>query len=1626
MTSSAMRRLSLVLLGVGLAGGLTLAPQLWAQKVIQLPAVDDKEPPAPVEFTDAITLPKSTDAPKRIAAAEDLIKEGSWSEAVRALQSLLDTKEDAFLQVKRTDKSGKESVHWVSVRAEANRLIGLMPAEGLQFYELQYGPPAKARLAEAKAKGDPEILAEVAQRYLHTEAGTEATALLGTYHLDRGRYLMAAICFERLLERRGLDQLSARTLWKAAVAFQRTGDSQKAEQVWRQLRTKVVRDGLALGDQTLSLERLRAEFEKAATTEVASIFDWPEYRGGPSRTVQGHGGPPFLEPRWSKSTTAIDPLVLADKDDADRSEAELRRRWIEEAILAQAMAHLESRQQPALPAFFPLAVGNKLIYRSHDGIYARHLKAGVVIEDGQPRHVAPGDLDWMSPLDGGLHGMGADANRRNFLQSSAWLGHYFSYGPQSIFFENSTIGCLSTDGSRVYVVDDLAIPPHPQTMANFNNIAANVGGPNLGTFQAQFKQSKLLAFDVATGKLVWQLPPSGKGKATDEFEETFFLAPPLPLGGKLYLPIEKNGELRLVCLAPPSDDRSPPTVVWTQALAAARERLPGDVIRRVHAVNLAYGDGILVCPTNAGAVIGVDLLTHSLVWARSYREASQDADAVRNNRRRIPFGPDMGQPTQIHSEWKVSAPAIAEGKTVFTAPDGSTIQCLRLRDGEPLWKERRHNDDLYMAGIFAGKVLIVGKNYCRALSLADGRQVWRIDNTGIPSGQGVASGNVYYLPLRTTTDTPEKGPGVYGIDVERGVIKSKTLARRKEEVPGNLIFYDGEVLSQTATSISAYPQLQIMLAEIEQQLKANPNDPAGLLARGELRLDKGDRLGAVDDLRRALSNNPPPDLLPKARAKLFEAFTELVQSDFSANERFLDEYRALCKVDIPAGTDPITRRKLEEEQARRQANFLCLLAKGREQQGRVADAFEAYLEFGTLGNHQELISVVDEPTTRSRPDVWARGRLQALLERATPEQRQPLEEKIAQRWQSIRDGSDPTQIRQFVTLFGSTSRVGRQARLELAERLMDQAREDDLRDAELHLLQLREQRSDPTVAGQAVETLARLMLRKGLMQEAAFYYRELGRDFATVPIRDGKTGADFFSELTTDKRFLPYLEDSRQSWNGRLKATAIPGQFPAQQSSFALEPEGEILPFFQQHRLVLDMSNFQLRVIDRTSGREVWRSDRLWTNQNGFHPGQYLYSNYNVRHVCQVKGNIVLINLAYMVYAFDVVQRKELWRYNLFGPHSALIPQQARVAVDRDGVLKIVYQDGWIQRIGRPGPLEASHVSLLTRNGLVTLDPVRGTVLWKKSDVSPRTHVFGDDQYLFLVEMSAEDRAIGSRVVRASDGVSVPAAPFFELYQSRLSVLGRRLLTHENAGNGKTRLRLYDIVAGQDLWRRELPPGTIILRSEDPDLVGFVEPATDADGTRKVLVFDLRGLKEVLSADLRKEHVEKIHEGHLLTDPDQVYVALNRAPDQNAGVRGGGGPWANVNFGLRTIPVNGAVYAFDRGSGQLNWIRDDLTNQMLIVDQFKELPIALFSVRYQELINNGPNRFGAQQVVLVKSVDKRSGKLLLNERWTNTGYQPFHALNVDVRSGIIDLISFNLKIRHTLENVGDTAARKEQ
>src|SRR5262249_48337182 len=157
--------------------------------------------------------------------------------------------------------------------------------------------------------------------------------------------------------------------------------------------------------------------------------------------------------------------------------------------------------------------------------------------------------------------------------------------------------------------------------------------------------------------------------------------------------------------------------------------------------------------------------------------------------------------------------------------------------------------------------------------LASGEHAWTVATGDVPSGQGVASKNIYYLPLR-------KGE-IMAIDVARGSIWHNRAATPGGKAPGNLVFYEGAVLSQTADEVVAYPQLTAKLDLASKALAKNPDDLEKRTLRGELLLRDGQTQAAVDDLRTVWLKKPDGELGKRIRQQLYDALTDLMQADFT-------------------------------------------------------------------------------------------------------------------------------------------------------------------------------------------------------------------------------------------------------------------------------------------------------------------------------------------------------------------------------------------------------------------------------------------------------------------------------------------------------------------------------------------------------------------------------------------------------------------------------------------------------------------------------------------------------------------------------------------------------------------------
>ena len=331
--------------------------------------------------------------------------------------------------------------------------------------------------------------------------------------------------------------------------------------------------------------------------------------------------------------------------------------------------------------------------------------------------------------------------------------------------------------------------------------------------------------------------------------------------------------------------------------------------------------------------------------------------------------------------------------------------------------------------------------------------------------------------------------------------------------------------------------------------------------------------------------------------------------------------------------------------------------------------------------------------------------------------------------------------------------------------------------------------------------------------------------------------------------------------------------------------------------------------------------------QSNFQFFSYLYQQgqVNVRYYpnarfryYQVRGNLAVFQVGAMAYCIDMDGGKILWQHTLFEnmPTQPQIVLQ-QVLPDAEGNLEVYY---WNQmnaqrthvRIGQVAAVQASYVALVTQKGLTVLDPLRGKELVEKTLTCRCRRVFGDDQYLFMVE-EGEGGAIGAgRVVRAIDGSQITAPDFGGIYPEPYPRDGTQNPGgRSNAGGQGQRQAVPTSSPARICGTASVSPqGRGCTRTEDPGLTGVIEP----DGKMTVIEVDTgRILLEtnVLQGRVGREDIVNLQEPLLLQDRDRFYLALNQPID---GAKVAGSVIGN-NFGngLRCRNVNGWLLAFFRG-----------------------------------------------------------------------------------------------------------------
>lgn len=1405
--------------------------------------------------------------------ARQLNAQGRYSEAVRYLGTILEADEDYFFQ-----PDEKVPIHR-SLKAEAQRLIGEMPSKGREVYELQYGAHARELLSASLVAGDADGLAEVSRKFFHTQAGYEATMLLGLHHFDHGRPLAAALTLRRLRQACPYaDRFEPALSLTLATCWNDAGMEGEARRVLADMKSRLAGNRVVIGGSEVplfasddeSLEWLAAQVGPHPLAGEREPEQWAMYRGNPARNTLTSASAPLLSLRWHVPITD-DPGI--------------------ERLLDQAQQTYLEQDMPIVPRLYPLAVGNVVLMRT-----CRNLLA-VDFETGKRLWEVPVD----SPIDGAMivDGLNAVAQRSNQLAMAL----------RQRIWEDATFGTMSSDGHLVFTVEDLGVQ---NAAAAYRQVIIN--GQRQPSALEPRAFNRLAAHDIRTGKLKWNI-----GGPKEEYAlrqaETFFLGPPLPLMGQLYVLGEVESEIRLMAL-----DAETGNLLWSQQLAMVEQSILQDPLRRLSGLSPAYADGVLICPTASGAVVGIELATRSLLWGYRYSRSDevQNQPQIMAMRMGI-YGGDGFQ------RWIDSGMTIVDGCVLTTPVESNELHCLNLIDGKLLWKAERRND-LYLAGVFEGKVVLVGTEQVRALEMADGSAAWggaplALPERARPSGRGLIGGKNLFLPL-TTGD-------VAVIDLEQGAI-TRFCRSRDAVIPGNLIAYRGRILSQSVSGVDNYYQIGYLHDAVEKRLAGRTDDAEMLALRGEIRLDEGKRAEAVDDFRRALGIAADP----RTRQLLRESLLEGLRTNFADNVAHADEIERLL------------------DDADQQAAYQRLMAAGLQASGLWQSALERYQKLIALDTDYRTLEPIDD-ALQVRRDRWVEGQLAAMREQAPAGVRDALDAYIDAQLDAALASPTPDTLRKFLDYFGYHP-LPHEAQQRLGHRLQHSGH---LLQAELLLW--REYLSpDPTRAGQAAVSLAELLRGANRFHEAAVYYRELGEQWADVVCRPGKTGRQLAAEAAEDPLMKAHLSTANEWPVGRVEVEEESPKRPRTPSygRFALPYESTAGPFFHDTTIEYDQNTRSVFGRDGYGNRQ-WEVSLAEQGQ-----GNSMPFNRNLTFA-KGQGHLLMLSMDYQLLAIDTLgtaggKPRLLWAQDLSEPQLGPTTQQIIVRAGPWGVNRVHIRG----RFGGDsttalGPVTERAVCYVRFRRCVALDPLTGETLWIRDNIPSGSAVFGDEQYTFIVPPDAKEAI----VVRTDDGSlceprEVPADAF------RLTTDGRDLITWQPADVGYTLERF-------DPWEQRAEWEVTGLARDTRTALIPGESAALLESNGRFRLVSLQSGEPIVDASLEAD--SNVIGIQVLRLGEMHFLVLNRRPLPSSEPK----PTQPVP-GYNTEPVvNGLVYAFDR-DGRPAWPKPVVVeNQHVLLNQPGLLPVIAFACQVHDRSAEGQNR--ARAAILC--IDKRTGRVVLSE-----------------------------------------------
>ncbi len=1237
---------------------------------------------------------------------------------------------------------------WTTMRQEANRLLAEFPPEQLAAYRQEFGGLAKVMLNEAKAQGNIDQIVTVATQFFQTPAGTEAANWMGMRHFDHGEFGMAARWFRQLLKHEIPITKNPQWQLKAAVTFHQAGDKKASEELLQQL----AGHSLSWGGKTLAPK----EFVAQLTTKegrIPTLDDWPMLYGSASHLGKARGGDPLLLSRWFQPLTSSHKAI---------------------EMIDELVDDLIDEQFATVPAFTPIMVNGKAIFRTLRGVRVTDVQTGQTLWETRagisPERLITG-IENSQPEYAQEMGFFGGGGRQVYYNGSG--SGVDNHKLTSLLFRNGTWGGISSDGGQLFVLEDHAILL-PYDPGNYWAVQNGISDQ----FRRDYSTNKIVSYNLETGRPRWEIGGTAMDEPFDRrLAGEYFFGVPVADQDDLFVIGERDNEIRLFAL-----DKDTGRPKWSQLTAYSDAKIERDFGRRWWNAQVGVGQGVIVCPTTVGWLVGIDRLNRSVLWAYRYSKATKGSESNPFNN-----GQDNSLVTQspLNAVWGPSAPIIAGHRVVYTPPEDDILICLDLFTGEKLWSKQKE-DHLYLAGVFEGQTILVGKSKISAISLESGSTLWTLPLTqddGKPCGMGVAVGKLYHLPLSSGQ--------LWSVDLANGKVKSKAMLPDGLPQLGNLGMYRGMLLSLGPHGMAAFSQQQAIEQEIAARRKKNPHDPWALLFESNIHSLKQEYQPALNLLRQAKPDQLPADLKQRYRKLMIEDLTAVIQSDFKKGDSEYAELKAFVKSD-------------EEQLAFRRLTADRLRARGDYQA-----AFEEYLALAESKGQLQMTRD-DDPRITLSMDRWLTGRLEKLWREVSGEDRAKLDERIAAVELEAAESQGVERSQRFLVLFGFHPQAVN-VRRALVEEF---ALAGEVALAQNQLLKLSRD-SDKRTAAMALERLARLFRDRGLPRDANYYYQRLAECYPEVPLADGKLVSAKLEEWKAAGTFGSVAAHPVSWSDAKIEELRTGTNY-----SYYGNPEHDLqytpyrLPYFQDRRFRFFQGHQRLGMSLAATDEIEWLvplRQGVSNSQGNFMPAE-------------TSGHLLFVVHAGILHALSPVDRKILWTRPLDpkgGQNTYYNANQAAMQPMQRSDQLSPYTMLSQQQNTMLAVANSDYVCVLGRRMLSVHDSVTGRLRWSKDRLPHQARVYGTDSLVFIVPQVLESGKI--IVLSSIDGSQVEVPNVKAILQKTMRILPAGFILAETKASqsilglkrGTASIRFFDPSKNRDVWKKDYPNGTYLSLMDD-------------------------------------------------------------------------------------------------------------------------------------------------------------------------------------------------------------------